>query len=229
MAIIIPGVAISQASGRVGGTIFSRNRGGAYIRNGSKPSVVTTPYAQAVKAILANFSAQWQDLTDAQREAWVEWATQNPITNRLGQQRTLSGHGAFVQINARLASAGGSSLTDPPLGVAPDGVLPSSITYTASPQKVEVAFDGGPTPENVAVQVLAYLSDRPGVNYVRNRLALIQTSADEQASPIDITTELTNRFGTIQTGQKLHVGLRTINLTNGLVSTPAFYSSVLSA
>lgn len=228
MAIIIPGVAVSQASGRVGGIIFSRNRGGLYMRNGSKPTVVTTPYAQNIKALTANFSAQWRNLTEAQREAWKEWATQNPVTNRLGQSRTLSGHQAYVKINVRLAAAGGSSLSMPPLGIAPLGVLPTDVTFTTSPLAISVAFAGGPTPENVAVQVLAYLSDSPGVSYVRNRLALIQTTADEQASPIDITTELTNRFGTPTAGQRLHVGLRTIDLTTGLISTPAYYSGTLA-
>lgn len=156
MAIIIPGVAISQASGRVGGTIFSRNRGGAYIRNGSKPSVVTTPYAQTIKAILANFSAQWQDLTAEQREAWTEWATQNPITNRLGQQRTLSGHGAFVQINARLAAAGGASLTDPRLASHLTASYPAALPLrqplwlfrlplTADPPQKTLRFRSSPT------------------------------------------------------------------------------------
>lgn len=227
MAIFIPGVAVSQISGRVGGSIFSRNRGGQYIRNGSKPSVVTTQYAQAIKALTANFSAQWRNLTADQQEAWREWATQNPFTNRLGQQRTLSGHQAYVKLNVRLAAAKGNELTVPPMGVAPEGVLPTGITYTASPQKVEVAFTSSPTDTNVAVQVWAYLSDSTGVAYVKNRLALVMTTPDEATSPINITTALTERFGTIQAGQKLHVGLNAINLTTGLTSTPAYYADVL--
>ncbi len=227
MAIFIPGVAVSQVSGRVGGTVFSRNRGGMYMRNGSKPTVVTTPFAQAIKAILANFSAQWRDLTADQQEAWREWATQNPITNRLGQSRTLSGHQAFVKLNARLNAAGGATITTPPTGVAPDGVIPTGITYTASPEALTVTFSSAPTPADVAVQVYAYVSDSTGVSYVKNRLALVYTSTDEASSPLNILTPVKNRFGTLSTGQKIHIGLRTIDLTSGLCSTPAFTSQTI--
>lgn len=227
MAIFIPGVAVSQVSGRVGGTIFSRNRGGQYMRNGSKPSIVTTPYAQAVKAILANFSAQWRELTAQQQEAWKEWATQNPFTNRLGQSRTLSGHQAFVKLNSRLSSAGGSTITMPPTGVAPEAVIVDTITYTATPEALTVAFAASPTPANVAVQVYAYVSDSTGVSYVKNKLALVYTSTDEAQSPLDILTPVKNRFGTLSSGQKIHIGLRTIDLTSGLVSTPSYGSQTI--
>ena len=128
MAIIIPGAMVSQASGRIGGTIFSRNRGGAYVRNGSIPTTVTTRAAQSVKAILAAQSQAWGALDDEIKEQWREWATQNPVINRLGQSRTLSGHQAFVQINGRLVYAGFDALDSPPIGAAPAPVVPESFT-----------------------------------------------------------------------------------------------------
>lgn len=224
MAIIIPGVAVSQVSGRVGGTIFSRNRGGAYMRNGSIPATVTTPFAQFIKAVIAAQSQAWAGLDESEREQWVEWAAQNPVINRLGQSRTLSGHQAFVKINARLASAGFTALDSPPLGAAPAPFVPGTITASAGPSVATVAYKPTPAPTGVAVQCFAYLANSPGVRYVKNRLALVTTSAAAAASPLDIAEDVETRFGALQAGQTLHIALRALDSTSGLVSG-VFYAS----
>ena len=224
MAIFIPGVAVSQASGRVGGTIFSRNRGGAYMRNGSIPTTVTTLFAQQIKAITAAQSQAWAGLAEGVREQWVEWAAQNPVINRLGQSRTLSGHQAFVQINARLVYGGFAALDSPPIGAAPAPFVPVVITAEAGPSVATVAYTPTPAPAGVAVQAFAYLANSPGVAYVRNRLALVTTSAAAAASPLDIAEDVEDRFGTLQAGQTLHIALRALDSTTGLVSG-IFYAS----
>lgn len=224
MAIIIPGVAVSQVSGRVGGTIFSRNRGGAYMRNGSIPTTVTTPFAQSIKAITAAQSQAWAGLADALKEQWVEWAAQNPVINRLGQSRTLSGHQAFVQINARLVYGGFAALDSPPIGAAPAPFVPGAITAEAGPSVATVAYNPTPAPTGVAVQCFAYLANSPGMRYVKNRLALVTTSAAAAATPLDIADNVESRFGTLQAGQTLHIALRALDSTSGLVSG-VFYAS----
>lgn len=224
MAIFIPGVAVSQASGRVGGTIFSRNRGGAYMRNGSIPNTVTTLFAQSIKAITAAQSQAWAALDEGEREQWVEWAAQNPVINRLGQSRTLSGHQAFVQINARLVYGGFTALDSPPIGAAPAPFVPGVITAEAGPSVATVAYTPTPAPAGVAVQCFAYLANSPGVAYVKNRLALVTTSDAAAASPLDIAADVEARFGTLQAGQTLHIALRALDSTSGLVSG-VFYAS----
>jgi len=226
MAIIIPGAMVSQASGRIGGTIFSRNRGGAYVRNGSIPTTVTTPFAQHIKAVTAAQSQAWAGLDAEVQEQWREWATQNPVINRLGQSRTLSGHQAFVQINGRLVYAGFAALVSPPIGEAPAPFVPGTVTFVDDPLGLKVAFTPTPAPDGVAVQCYAFLANSPGVSYVRNRLALVTTSAAAAATPLDIAADVVDRFGTPQAGQTLHIGLRALDTTTGLVST-VFYSSTL--
>lgn len=226
MAIIIPGAMVSQASGRIGGTIFSRNRGGAYVRNGSIPTTVTTPFAQLIKSVTAAQSQAWAGLAAEVQEQWREWATQHPVINRLGQSRTLSGHQAFVQINGRLVYAGFAALVSPPIGEAPAPFVPGLVTFTADPLAITVAFTPTPAPTGIAVQCYAYLANSPGVSYVRNRLALVTTSAAAAATPLAIAQDVVDRFGTPQAGQTLHIGLRALDTTTGLVSS-VFYASKL--
>jgi hypothetical protein len=228
MAIIIPGAMVSQASGRIGGAIFSRNRGGAYVRNGSIPTTVTTPAAQAIKAVLAAQSMAWASLAPEVKEQWREWASQNPVINRLGQSRTLSGHQAFVQLNARLTYAEFDALVSPPVAPSPAPVIPAVVTFTDAPLALTVAFTPTPLSADVAVQCLAYLSNSPGVAYVKNRLALVTTSAAAAVSPLDILDDVVDRFGTPQAGQTLHIALRALDTTTGLISAPFYASDLLS-
>lgn len=228
MAIMIPGVAVSQVSGRVGGTIFSRNRGGAYLRNGSIPTTVTTFFAQRIKSVTAAQSQAWAGLDAEVQEQWREWATQNPVINRLGQSRTLSGHQAFVQLNARLTYAGFDAHDSPPIGAAPAPFSPSTVTFVDAPLSLTVAFTPTPAPAGIAVQCYAYLANSPGVSYVRNRLALVTTSAVAAVTPLDIASDVEDRFGTPQAGQTLHIGLRALDSNSGLVSSVFYVSTLLS-
>lgn len=228
MAIIIPGIAVSQVSGRVGGTIFSRNRGGAYMRNGSIPATVTTPAAELIKAVTAAQSQAWAGTSAWVREQWVEWAAQNPVINRLGQSRTLSGHQAFVQLNCRLVYGGFSALTSPPVGQAPAPFVPGNVTLTVATTTATIAYAPTPAPAGVAVQVFGYLSDSPGVKYVKNRLALIKTTAAAASTPADIWDNLADRFGTPQVGQTLHYALRALDSHTGLISAVFSGSAVVA-
>lgn len=229
MAIMIPGVAVSQVSGRVGGTIFSRNKGGAYLRNGSKPIIVTSEAAQLIKAVVAGASRGWADLTQVQRDAWATWAGENPVINRLGQSRTLSGHQCFVQLNSRLLYAGFTALTLPPVATAPAPAPIVSLSCDISDTEAEIVFAPTPLGTGLALQVLAYPAPSEGIKNVKNRLALVYTGAAATASPVDIFAEVTARFGTLQAGQVLHIAARVLDSATGLISTPFYASATFTA
>lgn len=228
MAIIITGGMVSQASGRLGGTIFSRNRGGAYVRNGSIPTTVTTPAAQQIKALTAFISRLWASFDKDTQEQWREWATQNPVINRLGQSRTLSGHQAFVKLGVRLMYAGFAPIDSPPVSAAPVAPTIGAISAVGATGVITVAFTPTPMAALLAVQAYAYLSNSPGVAYVKNRLALVFTTAAAAATPVTLTNPVADRFGPPQTGQTLHLGLRVIDSTSGLVSATFYASHVVT-
>ena len=70
------------------------------------------------------------------------------------------------------------------------------------------------------------MANSPGVSYVRNRLALVTTSATAAVTPLNIAEDVEDRFGTPRAGQTLHLGLRALDLSTGLVSS-VFYASEL--
>ncbi len=218
MAIITPGVAIAAASGSVGGTVFSRNKGGAYMRNRSIPTDPSTSAQLSRRAILSSQSQAWADLTDAQRANWANYATQNPVTNALGHSILLSGHQAFVQINARLDLADDPTLTSPPIINAPLALDTLVLDGDIGAGDVDVTFTATPLAGSTSLWLEAAVVNSAGVTFVKNLFRFIGQSADAQASPFDIQSLVETKFGTLIVGQRLFVKVGTFDAASGLKS-----------
>lgn len=90
---------LAQASGSLGGTVFSRNRGGMYTRSRSVPTNPNTGAQAAVRANLAMCSQAWMLLSDANRSAWATYAANVAMTNRLGDTVFLTGQQMYLRTN----------------------------------------------------------------------------------------------------------------------------------
>jgi hypothetical protein len=220
MAIMTPGPTVGQVSGRIGGIVYSRNRGGAYIRNGAIPTLSSTPYAVAAKARLADYSKLWADLTSVQKLAWKNWAVQNPVVNRLGHQITLSGHMAFVQLNVVISNAQGTLISDPPVVAPPSSLITLSATYDIGAGTTNLVFTPSPLGASECLEVWAAVSDNPGVAYVENLYKQIVVSAVATTSPQDWSTFVAARFGTLIVGQQVFFRIYVVDQDTGLKSAP---------
>ncbi|MEE8539995.1 MAG: hypothetical protein V3S54_09265 [Woeseiaceae bacterium] len=218
MAKFTPGPVAARISGSIGGTVFSRNRGGSYMRLRTIPTDPNTTAQQNVRAILASQSQAWAALTIAQRAAWENFADQNPITDVLGESVLLSGHQSFVKLNSRLDFDDQATLLVPPIVVAPTALDTIVQTGDIGAGTVAVAFTATPLAAGVKLWQLAAVLDSPGITYVRNRLRFVGTSAAAQASPFDNQTQIEAKFGTLVVNQTLHVRVLTFDTATGLVS-----------
>ena len=220
MAIFTAGIAVGQISGRVAGNIFSHNKGGPYIRNGTIPTTSTTPDALAAKSRLSAASQAWQALTADQRLGWKTFSMNNPAVNALGKSIYLTGHQWFVKCATRLTQIGEAMPTIAPADVGPLGLVSLTATCDIGAGDVELAFTATPTGADDVIRVFAFVADSAGVNFVKNQLRYIGKSTAAQASPVNIETELYAKFGTPQVGQYLHVSCDVIDDETGLVSAP---------
>lgn len=218
--IFTPGPVISAASGSVGGTVFSRNRGGSYTRMRAVPITSTTPEALAAKTRFSDASQDWQLLTEAQRLSWQEWSNANPVTNALGFPKVLSGAQAYIGIAARMAAAGDSPITSPPIISAPDPLITIAQDADIGTGAVEVVFTATPLGANEELWIRAAITSSAGINYVQNLLRLVGQSAAAQTSPFDNQSMIESRLGTLSVGQTLHVEISVYDNSTGLVSGP---------
>lgn len=211
---------VTAVSGSIGGTTFSRNRGGQYTRARAIPITSTTPEALAAKARLSTASSAWQNLTAGERTAWAFWANANPTTNTLGMSITLTGQQAFVGNHTRMALAGQTTLTEPPIIAAPLALLTIVQDGDIGIGDVDLEFTATPLGAAEYIWLLAAVTSSAGINYVQNLLRFCAVSAAAQTSPYDDQSAIENRLGTLVVGQTLHVMPRVFSSVSGLLSQP---------
>lgn len=230
MALLVPGPLVSVLSGKVGGTVFARNRGGAYARSYAIPTRVTSSLAMTIKAAFTAASRGYANLSTAQIAAWDQYGAENPVSNRIGQLITLKGQSWYVGCNSRLIS-----VTDTPIDVPP--VLPSPVIAVASGAAVdvsdgtaEIAVAEHPDDANIRIFIYACRSVSAGKRYVDNLYTTVYYSAaGASGTTLSFGTELIAKLGSLQAGVTYHFKVVMMDDRTGLVSAPQWLSCVATA
>jgi len=226
MALLVPGATVSVLSGKIGGTVFARNRGGAYARSYAIPTRVTSQGAQIIKAAFAAASRAYANLTTEQIQAWDQYGKENPVSNRIGQLITLKGQSWYVGVNSRLTISGDTNIDVPP-------ILPPPVIATASNAVVDVndttatidiaAHDDS---ENIKILVYAARSVSAGKRYVDNLYTniLVSAAGEDDWLPVKMTIRWmfprSLKTGSAPSRPALRTTSRSLSLTRVLASCP---------
>lgn len=132
-----------QRSGSIGGTVYSHNRSGAYIRARSIPVNPSTPLQVIARNAARALSIAWENLlTQVQRDAWDVYAANVGWTNALGDAITLTGLNHYIRSNAVSVGLGFGRIDAAPiifnLATAELALLGSGSEAT---QQLSIAFD----------------------------------------------------------------------------------------
>lgn len=228
MANIKFGQMISEARGKLNGMVFSRNAAGSFIRAKVSPTQPRTARQQQVRQRLAAASAAWRGLTDEQREAWKSAALTAAKTNVFGDGRPLTGHQFFVRL-ARLAQElGVTILTDPPAIRAADAPESLTLTATASPAALSLAFSPSPLGTGVHLVVEATDTISPGISNATGKFRQIFVSAAAATSPLNLLTAWQNKFGSLTAGLKVFVRVYAVDETVLIPSPVVIASAIVS-
>lgn len=218
MAIFTAGPMAGQISGRVGSVVFSHNKGGPYVRNGTKPTKVANERAAAVRTRLTLASQAWQGLTDAQRASWKTWCMVNTVTNRLGHQVLMPPNAAFVKLNTRLLQSTDSTLGEPPVSVAPEGPTGFSATYDIGAGTFEIAFAPTPCGATNRLWLRGWVTDSPAITYLENRLVNVMISSLNHVTGMDVQSYVEAVYGVLAVGETVHLELCFIDSLTGQLS-----------
>lgn len=212
MAKVALGGGVAAISGKSGGTVFARNKGGAYMRNFVKPTNPSTAYQEEARDRLTQYSNEWRTLTDAQREAWNAWASEHPVLDRLGAAKTLTGAQAYTKINTNRDLAGDAATNST---VPSDPAWTAAIIDTSEALAVDVSEGELLVPLGTGAAanqiVFCYLTPAisPGITNSANQERLIAahtiTAEEVGDGAIDLAADWTDRFGPLtgQTGRKI--------------------------
>jgi hypothetical protein len=218
MAKIKLGQAIAQASGSVGGTVFSHNRFGAYLRNRSIPVQPESTAQINRRNFFGAASANWATLSANARKAWLVWAQNNPIVDSLGDKRIMDGHQAYTMLSTRLRAIPWASPDTPPVLAAPTALLTCTAVISAAAQTIVFTFTPAPLIANNILVVMGAKAPTASVNYIKNLLRRLPTSDAGQATGWTMSGA-DAILGTFTIGEVVTLRVAQLHLDNGLMST----------
>jgi len=227
MGKVVFGGGLSLISGRVGGVVYARNRGGYYVRNYVPTPNPNTTHQSTVRGYLTSANASWQGLTSAQRGSWNGYADSLPRVDRIGRQVKLTGRQVYIGMAIQVSKRTG-------FYVAPS--LPVVGTFyknSGLPNFSPIFFFGldffgfqisSTTPLGTAYMIEACPPLAPTRNFYTNQfrsLPLKVVDSDDKLFDIALfQDQYFAYFGitAFPTGQKIVIRPRLFQ--NGLYSTP---------
>lgn len=142
MALAKFGGGVTQLSGAIGGSVYARNRSGAYVRANTKPINPNTSLQQAVRQAMADGVAAWAAvLSDANRTAWDLYAANVPVLNRLGDTVNLTGQNMFLRSDTVITQIGGTRVPAGPTDFSlPEGAGAMIATVSEATNQLSLTF-----------------------------------------------------------------------------------------
>jgi len=196
--------------GKLGGQVYSKNRGGNYVRNNAVPSNPRSVHQMESRARLAQLSSNWSGLTQEQINGWNAAVQDFKRKNVFGDALILSGKNLFTSLNKELLLTGQTQINEAPV---PTGLtVPTSIDTISIIDDGTLTFNVNNTATGEKIVLVATAPVSAGTSYVKNRTRVITTmDATTGSTSADIGADYVARFGAIQEGQKIFVGAYTVN------------------
>lgn len=230
MAKLTLGSTVTDIRGSVAGTVYSRNKGGAYARGRVAPINRNTPKQSLVRNNFALNAKLWSGtLTGSERAAWVAFAAANPKVNVLGASIIISGI-AMMQSLAQVQSQIGSAfVATPPADLSvPTCAAVTGATAVAATPLIELNTATQSTVAGVKYYIFATKPLAPGKTPGTSDYRFIAAIAPASSGAVTVfTTPYVAIFGAWAAGASIGVLAATVNTVTGAV-TPGLTFNIIS-
>lgn len=216
MAKILFGMMMTDARGKLGGQVFSKNRGGSYVRRKVTPSNPRTLDQQANRALLGSTSRGWSSLTIAQRTAWNAAVVNWPKKTIFGGTKIPSGKGLYVELNKNLAAINESTINTPPAKADTPVLGLTAVNVDISDTILTPVYTG--MPGSYVLQLRATPILTAGTTNAKNRFRVIYAANDSDFDPEVAYAAWVNRFGAFTAGANVQFSIALISPTTGQIS-----------
>jgi len=220
---------ISEMRNKLNGSVFSRNRGGAYLRNKVTPLNPQTSSQVAARSLLTFFSQAWRGLTQAQRDSWSGAVSNWSTTDVFGDIINPTGATLYIRLNCNISIAGGTPIVLPPAPLGAAALTELSIVADASANTLAVTFAATPVPADHALVLESTGNLSAGISNANSNFRTIDVAAAASASPYAAGAFQIAKFGAMVAGQKIFVRAKMIRLSTGETSQKQVASTIVVA
>ncbi len=193
---------LTAMSGSVGGLTFSHNRGGAYVRNRAIPTQPDTGQQAVIKGAFGSLSTAWSAvLTTIQRTAWELYATNTPLTDKLGQPFIPTGLNMYIRGNTSLLQAEFARVDNGPVtfGLPNVGIVAAASMSTAT-EIASITFDDTDLwvdDDDGYLFIYASRPQKPSIGFFKGPYQLAGTVAGDSTTPPTSPASITVPFATV--------------------------------
>jgi hypothetical protein len=230
MAKILFTAFMADARNKVAGTVFSKNRYGAYTRTKVTPVNPQSTAQQLVRGRFAARSAAWRGLTEAQRQSWIDGAAGFPVTDIFGNAKILSGQALYGKFNLNLAQAGQAAITTCPSAVAIPSLVSASLVADVSSSTVDITMGVAAVPAGFTAVAFATPLYGAGISFVKNKYRFLAAKVPStDLNPLELGVDWAALFGALVAGQKVSVSVFLVSNTSGQAGVPFSASTIVIA
>jgi hypothetical protein len=229
MSLLNFGPGVNDMRKSIGSTVYARNRGGAYARNRTFPTQPNTAAQIAQRNIFGDVSASWKTLTEAQRKAWINAATDFPYIDVFGNEKKYSGSVLFQKLNVNLTIIGSTTLTLPPIPIAFRAISTFTINTTADPETLPIFSSPGTTLSDTKLIIYGTDTLSPGISFAKKYFRLIDVlPVSTNYNATDIFAAWSAVFGSFVSGQKIFVKIIEVSTSSGQTGVPRSNSDIVT-
>lgn len=226
MAKVKFGMMMTDASGKLGGQVFSKNRSGNYVRTKTTPSNPQSVAQQEIRAILASVSSGWSDLTQSQRASFNNAVDAWKKTDIFGDLKKPTGKNLYTALNINL-----STITEPLVSVAPEKVeIPylavTDVDGSIAGETISVTAEGSAV--GMFVSVSATAPQSAGTSYFKGKFRRILAVAGADINTTDFYQAYIAIFGVPAVGANIAFSFKVI-APNGQAGVAQVVKAVISA
>jgi hypothetical protein len=215
MAKIKMGAFVTDISGKVGGSVFAKNKAGAYVRRKSTTMNPQTVAQMLVRSLFALLSQAWRSLSESNRTSWNNATSMFQRTNVFGDATSLTGKALFQSLNQNRHFVGLASLDTAPIPADVPAFGATSVVIDTSSNTLTFTNGTSMALGNFLV-IEATPSLSAGVSNMKKEFRFI-AFGNQTVTPAAAYSAYASKFGV--PAETSNVGIRyyTIN-TNGQAS-----------
>lgn len=221
--LILPAAPTAAVSGQQDKSIvFFSWRGNQSARSYNVPANPKTANQQAVRNTLAALASSWATLTDAQRQAWTNYAAANPTRDRFGRPVTPTGLNWYIKANSNLLYQGLAAVANAPAANPPAPITSGTLDATAPDTLTLNYTSDGSTGYKIKcqIEVTPTVAWSPRLDRARMVAGVNAASYQAYSSTVGATTATWTYDGSFGDGQQVAAWFSLVRTADGTESIP---------